>query len=516
MDYKYDAIIVGAGHNGLVTAGYLAKNGLSVLVLERLDKIGGAATTDEFAPGFSGPMCSYACDHLQGKVIDDLNLREHGFEFVHSADEAPFSMGFHPFPDGTFLGGPGVASHLDAANQIREFSEHDARSYFAWNEFWDRAAAVLHRYFLTEPPTLAEVAADVRGTREEEVWERLVTWSLSDLVEHHFDDERVRANFMSVTEADPDSPGSLFCIALIRCGKLNRPEDRGVPRMSMGTITKAMAESARTFGAEIRTRAPVAEVLVEGGDAVGVRLAGGEVIRGSVVVSNADPKRTFGTLFEPGVIGEETHKRLSRWKTSAGCVKLLAAMRELPDFSRWLGDGYDRNSVLNVRMMPSMDYHRQSWRDAASGRPTTCPIMHIQLTTTVEPDLAPRGGHVMSNWVLYETPDLAEGTWDDYRDEVGEQIIDVITEYAPNFRESLIDWTVQTPMDIEARVGMTDGNIRHLDMIPSQLLSQRQSYRTEVRGFYMCGAGTHPMGEVTGAPGHNAAHAILRDLEQLV
>ncbi len=257
MADRYDAIIVGAGHNGLVTAGYLAKNGLSVLVLERLDKIGGAATTDEFAPGFSGPMCSYACAHLQGKVIDDLNLREHGFEFVHSAKHAPFSMGFHPFPDGTFLGGPGVASHLDAANQIREFSEHDARSYFAWNDFWDRAAAILHRYFLTEPPTFAEVAADVRGTREEEVWDRLVTWSLTDLVEHYFDDERVRANFMMVTEADPDSPGSLFCIALIRCGQLNRPEDRGIPRMSMGTITKAMAESARHFGAEIRTRAPV-------------------------------------------------------------------------------------------------------------------------------------------------------------------------------------------------------------------------------------------------------------------
>ena len=516
MADRYDAIIIGAGHNGLVTAGYLARSGLSVLVLERLDKIGGAATTDEFAPGFMGPMCSYACGHLQGKVIDDLNLREHGFEFAYSADKHPFSSQFHPFPDGTYLGGPEIESHLDMANQIGEFSEHDARSYFKWNVFWEQAAGILHRYFLTDPPTLAEVAASVRGTREEEVWERMLTWSLTDLVDHHFDHDKVKANFMSVTEADPSAPGSIFCIALIRCGQFNRPEDRGIPKMSMGTITQAMAGSARSLGVEIRTRAPVQEVVVEGGEAVGVRLSSGEVIRGSTIVSNADPKRTFTTLFEPGVISEETERRVNRWKTQAGCVKFLAAMTELPDFSGYLGSDYDRNAVLNVRMMPSVEYHQQSWNDAMAGKPTSCPIMHIQLPSTVEPDLVPRGGHVMSNWVLYETPDLKEGSWDDVRDEVGEQIIDVIGEYAPNFRESLVDWTVQTPKDIESRVGMTDGNIRHLDMIPSQLLSQRQSYRTEVKGFYMCGAGTHPMGEVTGAPGHNAAHAILRDLEQVV
>jgi phytoene dehydrogenase-like protein len=221
-------------------------------------------------------------------------------------------------------------------------------------------------------------------------------------------------------------------------------------------------------------------------------------------------------MFDPEDIGLETLTRVERLKTKAGCVKFLAALKELPDLSRHLGPDYARDSVLYIRLMPSVDYHVQSWMDAENGVPTSCPIMSIQLTSTVEPNLVRGGGHVLSNWVLYENPELRDGTWADRRDDVGEQIIDVIAEYAPNFRDSLIESTVQTPEDIETRVGMTGGNIRHLDMIPSQLLSQRQPYRTAIRNFYMCGSGTHPMGEVTGAPGHNAAHAILKDLQRTV
>ena len=257
------------------------------------------------------------------------------------------------------------------------------------------------------------------------------------------------------------------------------------------------------------------KVLVENGSAVGVRLASGEEIRADVVVSNADPKRTFSTLFEADEISEETQRRVKRWKTQAGCVKFLAGMTELPDFSGYLGSDYDRNSVLSVGIMPSVEYFLQSWDDCVAGRPSTCPIMGIQLTSVALPELATRGGHVMSNWVRYENPVLNEGSWSSLRDQIGEQLIDGITEYAPNFRDSLVEWTVQTPEDIETRVGMTGGNIRHLDEIPSQLLDQRQSYRTEVRNFYMCGAGTHPEGEVTGALAHNAAHAILKDLERM-
>ena len=188
---QYDAIVIGAGHNGLTTAGYLAKDGLSVLVLERLDKIGGAATTDEFTQGFNGPMCSYIQYMLQGKVIDDLKLREHGLEVLKGPNkpgsgEASMS-GIHPFPDGTFTGGPDIKSPLDAAEQIRQFSENDARNYFEWTSFWEQAASILHKTFLAEPPTVTELIESVKGTRQEEVLEKMLTWSVMDLIDDHFE-----------------------------------------------------------------------------------------------------------------------------------------------------------------------------------------------------------------------------------------------------------------------------------------------------------------------------------------
>ncbi len=514
---QYDAIIIGAGHNGLVTAGYLAKDGLSVLVLERLEKIGGAVTTDEFSPGFNGPMCADICYLLQGKVIDDLNLREHGFELVHHRIGGDNDGYLHPFPDGAYMGGPGIKTSLDMANQIRQFSEHDARSYFEWTSFWEQASGILYPYFLTEPPTIAELVTSVRGTRQEEVLEKMLTWSYMDLLEDHFEDEHVKAYFLSPDiESDPRSPGSMLGAAMVNIGQFNREQDQGTPRMSMGTITDAMAKAATSFGAEIRTGAPVKEVIVEDGEAKGVRLDGGDEIRSFLVVSNADPKRTYTTLVQPEDIGEDMVRRVKRLKTTAAVeVKLLSAMKEVPDFSRYLGQGYDRNSIQFVTIMPSVEYFLQSWDDAQSGKPSSCPIMIANITSVAEPNLIPKGGHVMSTCVRYTPPHLREGTWDEVREEVGEQLIDTLTEYAPNFRESLVDYTLQTPLDFERRVGFTDGNIRHLDMAPTQMLSQRPSYRSPIKNFYLCSAGTHPMGEVTGAPGHNAAHAILKDLQKV-
>ena len=516
-DNQYDAIVIGAGHNGMTTAGYLARDGLKVLVLERLDKVGGAVTTDEFAPGFLGPMCSYVCHVLQGRVIDDLKLREHGFEILpgHGA-VGHTTYGIHPFPDGTYIGGPEVNSLLDEANQLRQFSENDARRLFDYVDFWERAVSVFAPYFMTEPPTLSDVMHSVKGTRNEEILEKIVTWSLLDLIEDHFEHPNVQANFLRYPEMDPASPGSMMSAAILGIGKLGRPEDRGIPRMSMGNIADSMASSIRSMGVEIRTGSPVDKVLVEDGEARGVRLTNGEEINSFMVVSNADPKRTFNTLFEEGKIREATIDKVNRWKTQAGCVKFLAAIKELPDLSGYLGDGYDASKVNHIGIGPSVEYQRQSWLDCQAGKPTSSPVMSIQLTSVAEPNLVRRGdGHVLSDWVLYYPGTPKEGSYSEMRNEIGEQIIDVINSYCPNFRDSLIEWSVQTPEDIQTRVGMTDGNIRHLDMIPSQLLSQRQSYRTEVRNFYMCGAGTHPLGEVTGAPGHNAAHAILRDLERI-
>ncbi|MCH8206534.1 MAG: NAD(P)/FAD-dependent oxidoreductase, partial [Chloroflexi bacterium] len=237
---QFDAIVIGAGHNGLVTAGYLARDGLSVLVLERLDKVGGAATTDEFSPGFMAPMCAYIVVLLQGKVIDDLKLREHGFEMAYSHASADMSSNIHLFPDGAFLGGPGISNDFDAAEQMRGFSERDARAYPNWVSFWDDASAIVYPYFLTEPPTIAELMEGVRGTRREEVLEKLLTWSYIDLVEDHFEEPHVKAHFMrGGIQADPSSAGSMLGIAMYTCDRYGRDADRGIPRMSMGTVTQS-------------------------------------------------------------------------------------------------------------------------------------------------------------------------------------------------------------------------------------------------------------------------------------
>ena len=244
---NYDAIVIGAGHNGLVTAGYLAQAGLSVLVLERLDKLGGAVTTDEYAPGFQGPMCSYVSYIMQGKVVDDLKLREHGFEMIRRPNGGFHNI--HPFLDGTFLDGPGIDSEFDLATQIAGFSEKDSRSYFQWRSFWDDASAIFAPYFLTDPPTIADLMSDVRGTRQEEVLEKLLTWSYMDAVTDAFEDERVQGNFMAIMESNPSAPGSMLGPAIEHAGMAaSRPADKGIPRMSMGSIAGSLESSVTEPG----------------------------------------------------------------------------------------------------------------------------------------------------------------------------------------------------------------------------------------------------------------------------
>ena len=511
---RYDAIVIGAGHNGLVTAGYLAKDGLSVLMLERLDKAGGAATTDELFPGLWGPMCSRVCHALQGKVIDDLKLREHGFSIAEPPRPVGGNARLFPFLDGCYLGGPGIDTPLDAADQIRQLSERDARALFEWNAFWEEAAGIFHPYMLTSPPTLSDLFHDVRGSSKETVLEKLLTWSYVDILYSFFEHEHVRAAHMFPTDMDPRSPGSPLWRAILMSGDFLRTEDRGLPVGQMGAITEAMAMSVQSLGGHIRTGAEVHELIVESGEARGVRLADGREIKASLVVSNADPKRTFSTFVRPEHAPDDAARAASS-STQSASMHFHASISELPDFSRWLGEGYDRRTNPWPYIVHSVQWYLDSWDDAAAGRWSRSPVMSIIIPTLFDPKLAPRGGHLVAAWTSYEPPKLRDGNWSDAREEAGEYIIDTITEYAPNFRTSIIDWSLQTPEDIETRVGLTDGNIRHIDRPPRQLLGGRFPYRTQIKGFYMCGAGTHPTGEVTGAPGHNAAQAILADLERV-
>ncbi len=508
----YSAIVVGAGHNGLVAANYLARAGARVLVLERRDFVGGACITEELFPGFRVSSCSYICHMLQSKVIDELELRKHGLG-IHAID--PFR--FQPFPNGKYM----LRWHDEAKNvdEIARLSPDDLEGYGRYQDFMARASGILHRYFMEEPPTLAQVTADVRGTPNEPVWERMLTGNMRDLIEEHMQSPEVRAGFIDAEDAgDPRAPGSIMSVAYVATDMFTEDHNLGIPHGGMGGITQAMARAAESHGAEIRVDAPVDHIVVQNGRAIGVRLVDGEVIEADVVLSNADPKRTFLSLLDEADLGQELVNRARRLKTDVSYLKFHAALNELPDFTGYLGDQYDENYLVQVRICPSVDYYQRSSDDARAGRPSSAPVMHIQIPSVVDRSLVPEGKHVMSIWVLYAPVRPVGATWDELREETGEHLIDVLEEYAPGFRASVRDWELFTPLDLEQRVGLTDGNIRHLDITSSQMLANRtgglmSGYRSPIESLYLCGAGTHPGGEVTGAPGHNAAHAVLRDWE---
>jgi phytoene dehydrogenase-like protein len=511
MAERFDAIVVGGGHNGLVAATYLARGGLKVLVLERRPMVGGACVTEELFPGYRLSSCSYICHLLQEPVIRELDLHRHGFD-VFPLEPARF----HPFPDGRHL----VVWEDTArtAAEIERYSKHDAAAYPRWVALWERAAALLHPYFLAPAPTYAELAAHVRDTPDEDVLETLLTRPMWDLVHEHFESDLVRAHTLNAQDiGDPRAPGSALVYAYIKVNLRSAPGTVGIVKGGMGAITQAMARAAIEAGVTIRTGAEVARVDVRSGRASGVVLADGARVAADAVVSNADPKRTFLGLVPPAALSGEFREQVAALSTRAAYFKFHAALRELPDFSAYLGPGFDPRYLAQVKICPSTEAFLDAWRDAQAGQLPRAPLMEVQIPTVYDTGLAPAGHHVVSVWALWAPVRPADGSWDARRREMGERMIDILTAYAPNFRRALVDWMLLTPSDIEARVGLTDGNIRHLDLLPAQLLARRPlpgwaHYRTPLAGLYLCGAGTHPGGEVTGAPGHNAARAILKDL----
>ena len=512
MADRYSAIVVGAGHNGLVAANYLAMEGLKVLVLERRDFVGGASVTEELFPGVWFPTCAFLAHLLQRQVIDDLELRKHGLE-IYPVDPTQF----YPFPNGQYI----LTWYDDdrTAEEINKISPKDGNRYHDWIAFWTLAAGIMHRYYLTEPPTIAEVAASVRGTPDEPIFERMLTGNMKDLVEEYFEHELIQAAFIEGQDAgDVAAPGSIMSLAYKKCNMFTDQQNFGIPKGGMGAITQSMASSAESRGVEIRTGVEVKQIDVRNGRAAGVCLDTGEIIEADVVLSNADPKRTFLTLLDEDTMAPKFVDHVKRLKTDVGGLKFFCSLRQLPDFSAYLGNDFDPRYLAHIRICPSVEYHQRSWDDAKNGRSSSCPVMHMQIPTVLDSSLCPEGQHVMSTYVFYAPVRLRDGSWVEAKRGIAEQLIESIAEYAPNFRECIIDWELFTPEDFETRVYLTDGNIRHLNITTQQMLAQRPSrqlsnYRTPIDGLYLCGAGTHPGGEVTGAPGHNAAKAVLRDFE---
>ncbi|HET7038010.1 MAG TPA: NAD(P)/FAD-dependent oxidoreductase [Thermomicrobiaceae bacterium] len=507
---SHDVVVVGAGHNGLVAAWYLARAGLKVLLLERRDFVGGAVVTEELWPGYSVPTCSYICYLLQHRVIEDLELRRHGFA-VHHLD--PNSM--TPFPDGRRI----VSWDDDerTAAELAAFSRRDAEALPRYRALRKQLAGIVYRWFLTPPPSLAELTETLRGTAEETLLPRLLFGSVSGLLDEYFESEQVKGYLAGAWDAgDPDAPGSLLSAIYPSVSLFTPDEDAGIVVGGMGGITQAMLRAVEAEGVEVRTGVEVERILVEDGRASGVRLAGGEEIGARVVFSNADIKRTFLRLVPRAALPAAFVGAVERLRTQAAYFKFHAALDALPDFSRYGID--DPRMLAQIKICPSLDYYRAAWDDAAHGRITGSPVMSVQIPSVYDRTLVPHGGQVMSIWVQYAPVHPEGGEWTaDLARQAGETLIDTLEQYAPNIRRVIRDWVCFTPADIERRVGLTDGNIRHIDQIAGQLFDQRplpgwSDYRTPIRNLYLCGAGTHPGGEVTGAPGHNAAHVALRDL----
>lgn len=523
MGSSYDAIIIGGGHNGLVAACYLQRTGKRVLVLERYHTVGGAAITEEIHPGFRVSVASYSCSLLRPEIIAELRLRDYGFAVYAKAPSY-----FMPFPDGRhlFL----YADSRERSKQtIAGFSERDAAAYDHWEDFWDRVCDIVEPTLMLPPISLAELANRFEQAGCLDDFRRVMLLSTSDLIDEFFESDYIKAAMapqaLIGTAGGPMTPGTPFIWLLHAVGRaIGQRGVWGYVRGGMGAITQALAAAARDLGVEIRTSAPVAEILVEQGQASGVVLEDGTTIRARSVLSNADPKRTFLRLCPASALPEEFRQRIDRGYRSNGPVyKLNLALRELPRYTAAPPEvAPDMVSRATVDIAPSVKYLERAWDDCKQGLPSREPFIEIYTQSPTDPSMAPAGRHILSCFCQY-APYAPEGrSWDDgLREEFADRVIAKVAEYAPNIQDAVIARQMLSPVDLEARFGLTGGHIFHGEMTPDQSYDLRPlagygGYRTPLPGLYLCGSGTHPGGGVTGIPGHNAARVVLDDLDIMI
>jgi phytoene dehydrogenase-like protein len=507
-----DVVIIGAGHNGLVTAFYLARAGLTVELVEARDIIGGACTTQELIPGYRFSPCAHWVGWWRPKVVEDMQLLQRGIEVGEGDVHTRILPGNRPFVQ--------YADVAKSQAEIARFSPADAQALPHWRQFWKTAGEIIGPYLLSYPPTLAELMARARDLGAEDVFNTVLTTSLAELADRFFESDTMRGIISA-----PHDMGSLYdrgtglamalAAAMSGYSETGTQLPKGYVRGGMGRITATMADIVREQGTIIRTGSPVRRVLVEKGQAVGVELASGESIRARVVISNADTKRTFLHLIDPEALPPTLLEKVRHLRTDVAPLKFLCALSEVPQFYAF--EGSDLPTKGGVVINPDRAYHERAWDDARHGRLPEAPFMSLNTPSVWDDSLAPPGHHTLSCWILFAPVHLAEGTWPERREEMAERLITQIAQYSPNFRRALVDYVLLTPWDLEQNVLLTDGNIHHVDITPSQMLWQRPlpelaRYRAPIKGLYMCGAGQHPYGEVSGAPGHNAAHAVLEDL----
>ena len=528
MTSRYDAIVVGAGHNGLVTAAYLAAAGRRVLVLERSELVGGCVVTEEPWPGFKVSTASYVNSLFRPEIVRDLDLKRHGFSMI---PRSPSS--FTPLPDGrSLLMGPDKAM---TAREVGKFSARDAESLPRFEAMLERIAALIEPTLAETPPDpwsmapgsllkLARLAWNFRGLgRDARNAVEILTGAANPILDRWFESEVVKTTLSTDAIigafATPSMPGTAYVLFHHVMGECDGVRGVwGYVRGGMGALSNAIAAAARERGVDIMVNAPVARILVEQGRAAGVVLANGDDIRAPRVISNLDANATFLRLMDRADLPPDFVDAVAHLDYASASCKINLALSEAPEFTCLPGRGAGPQHHGTMHICPDRTYIEKAYDRAKYGYISDHPVIEATMPSALDDTLAPAGQHVMSMFTQYFPYTLAPdaGTLEENKQRYAERCIDIMTDYAPNFRRSVLHYQVLAPADLEATFGLTGGNIMQGAMSPSSLFFMRPlpgyaDYRTPVPGLYLCGAATHPGGGVMGACGFNAAREILRD-----
>ena len=521
---RYDAIVIGGGHNGLVHAAYLARAGRKVLVVERRPRVGGAAITEEVFPGFKFSMFSYVVSLLRPEIIRDLELPRHGLHIL------PLESTLTPMENGDYLAAWG--DHDETRRELCRHSPRDAEAYDEYGRLMHHMAHAVKPILGMVPPdptsldprdllALLRLGRHFRGLGGERFHAlvKLMTMSSADLLDEWFETDVLKATKAASgiigTFLGPRSPGTAYVLLHHYMGELDGVfRAWGFAKGGTGSVSEAIASAARGFGAEIRCDAPVARVLVRGGRATGVVLENGDEIPASVVVSSLDPRRTFLQLLDGNALPADFAADIRRFKFRGSSGKVNLALDALPSFTCMPGLGRHHRGAVSIS--PSLDYVERAYDDAKYGEFSRRPYMDIVFPSVIDPGMAPPGKHVMSIFVQY-APYKVNGGWTEAKREAfGDAVVNTVEEFAPGFKSLILHRQVLTPADIERITGLSEGNIFAGELALHQLFFLRPApgwakFRTPVRGFYQCGSGTHPGGGIMGASGRLAALAVLGD-----
>ncbi|HEU4572509.1 MAG TPA: NAD(P)/FAD-dependent oxidoreductase [Candidatus Limnocylindrales bacterium] len=534
MAQRYDAIVIGGGHNGLVSAAYLARAGLKTVVLEQRHVLGGAAVTEELFPGYRFSVFSYVVSLLRPEIIRELQLPRHGLDIL------PLDGTFTPLRpgEGPAKGGGDylwrVNDHGRTVRELRRWSATDAEAYEEYGQLMVEMARFIKPILAITPPDLTSLdprpllplggllrSFQQLPERQQAVFVQLMTMSAADFLDQWFETDPLKATMSASgiigTYLGVRSPGTAYVLLHHYMGEIDGAfRAWGIPKGGTGGISNAIGNAARALGAEIRTEAPVERVIVRGGRAVGVAVAGsGEELHADVVLSSLDARRTFLSLLEPGSLDAEFEAEVKRFKFRGSSGKVNMAIDRLPTFTALPEPGEHLRGAISFS--PSVDEMERAYDDAKYGRFSAKPYIDMIIPTLVDPSMAPPGKHVVSCFVQYAPYHLAPelGTWDDQREAFGDAVVNRIEEFAPGFKDSILFRNVQTPLDIERTTGLTEGNIFQGELTLEQLFFNRPvpgyaRFRTPIRDLWLCGSSTHPGGGIMGANGRIAALDVLR------